>query len=204
VSGGATIRLRAAACYAGLAMAVVGCAHTGTAEKAASTALTQLSIYDRDVNAKIRAESDYYEQVMTAAQLRINDLWANEQPFRFAQEGKSFATSNLGISSTAAETKLPGLLTSFITSWARRDAEYVALLGNTIKTLNENRRKLEVEQAKIAQLRNKLMTLSEAASDKEMLKLAIGFARETNEKLGELSKDAKPAAASGKAGSTTP
>jgi hypothetical protein len=173
-------------------MAVVGCAHTGTAEKAASTALTQLSIYDRDVNAKIRA------------QLRINDLWANEQPFRFAQEGKSFATSNLGISSTAAETKLPGLLTSFITSWARRDAEYVALLGNTIKTLNESRRKLEVEQAKIAQLRNKLMTLSEAASDKEMLKLAIGFARETNEKLGELSKDAKPAAASGKAGSTTP
>jgi hypothetical protein len=185
-------------------MAMVGCAHTSTAEKAASTALTQLSIYDRDVNAKIRAESDYYEQVMTAAQLRINELWENEQPFRFEQEGKSFAMSNLGISSAAAETKLPGLVTSFITSWARRDSEYVALLASTVKTLNESRRKLEVEQAKIAQLRNKLMTLSEAASDKEMLKLAIGFARETNEKLSELSKDAKPAAGSGKAGPTTP
>ena len=61
-----------------------------------------------------------------------------------------------------------------------------------------------MEQAKIAQLRNKLMTLSEAASDKEMLKLAIGFARETNEKLGELSKDAKPSTEPSKPGSTTP
>lgn len=193
MSGWTMRRLRAALCYASLAMTAVGCAHTGTAEKAASTALTQLSLYDRDVNAKIRAESDYYEQAMTAAQLRINDLWENEQPFRFEQEGKAFAMSNAGLSPEAAAAKLPDLLNTFITSWARRDAEYATLLATTVATLNENRKKLEVEQAKIAQLRNKLMTLSEAASDKEMLKLAIGFARETNEKLGELSKDAKPA-----------
>jgi hypothetical protein len=184
--------------YGGLAMAVVGCAHTGTAEKAASTALTQLDIYTRDIGAKVRVESDYYEEAMTAARARINDLWENEQPFRFEQEGKSFAANNLSLSPADATAKLPDLFNSFITSWARRDGEYATILADTIKTLNENRRKLEVEQAKIAQLRNKLMTLSEAASDKDMLKLAIGFVRETNERLGELSKDAKPATDPGK------
>jgi len=55
---------------------------------------------------------------------------------------------------------------------------------------------LELEQVKIGQLRNKLEVLSQAASDQEMLKLAIGFVKETRERFEELSKpDAKAPAA---------
>ncbi len=174
-----------------LMLAAVGCAHTKIAETAASTAISQLEIYDREVGAKIRAENDYYENVMSAAETRINELWTNEQPFRFEQECQAFAKSNVGLSAAAADTKLADLFNTVMNAWARRDADYADLIADTNKVLSENRRKLEMEQAKISQLRNKLMTLSEAASDKEMLKLAIGFVRETKESLDGLSKAGK-------------
>jgi hypothetical protein len=177
--------------YACLGAALVGCAHTQTAEKAASTALSQLDIYDRDIGAKIRGESNYYEEVMTAARANTSDLWRNEQPARFEQEAKAFTRANQNLSPEAADAQLADLLKTSMTSWARRDAEYAALLSETVQVLNDNRQKLEVEQAKISQLRSKLLTLSEAASDKEMLKLAIGFVKETKDKLDELSKDSK-------------
>lgn len=179
--------------HACLGLALVGCAHIQTAEKAASVALSQLDIYDRDIGAKIRAESNYYEAVMTAARANTNDLWRNEQPARFEQEAKAFTQAHQNLSAEAADAQLADLLKTFMTSWARRDADYAALLGDTVQVLNDNRKKLEVEQAKINQLRSKLLTLSEAASDKEMLKLAIGFVKETKDKLDELSKDSKTA-----------
>jgi murein L,D-transpeptidase YcbB/YkuD len=179
--------------YACLGLTLVGCAHIRTAEKAASVALGQLDIYDRDIGAKIRAESNYYEEVMAAARANTSDLWRNEQPARFEQEAKAFTRANQRFSAEAADAELADLLKAFMTSWARRDAEYAALLGDTVRVLNDNRKKLEVEQARIGQLRGKLMTLSEAASDKEMLKLAIGFVKETKDKLDELSKDSKTA-----------
>src|SRR5262249_7863055 len=178
-------RARWLACAAGLALVLVGCAHTRTAEKTASTALGQLDVYDRDISRKLRAESDYYEEVMGAARANINDLWKNQQPQRFEAEGRAFARANQGISVDAVDARLADLLQSFMTSWSRRDAEYMALLAETVATLNENRKKLEVEQAKINQLRSKLMTLSEAASDKDMLTLIIGFVKETKDKLDE-------------------
>jgi len=188
VSGARLVR------YACLGIALVGCAHTQTAEKAASMAMSQLDIYDRDIGAKIRAESNYYEEVMAAARANTSDLWRNEQPARFEQEAKAFTRANQNLSAEAADAQLADLLKTFMFSWSRRDADYVALLADTVQVLNDNRKKLEVEQAKISQLRSKLMTLSEAASDKEMLKLAIGFVKETKDKIDELSKDAsKPA-----------
>lgn len=180
--------------YACLGIALVGCAHTRTAEKAASMAMSQLDIYDRDIGAKIRAESNYYEEVMAAARANTSDLWRNEQPARFEQEAKAFTRANQNLSAEAADAQLADLLKTFIVSWSRRDADYAALLADAVQVLSDNRKKLEVEQAKISQLRSKLMTLSEAASDKEMLKLAIGFVKETKDKIDELSKDAsKPA-----------
>lgn len=176
--------------YACLGIALVGCAHTRTAEKAASMALSQLDIYDRDIGTKIRAESNYYEEVMAAARANTSDLWRNEQPARFEQEAKAFTRANQNLSAEAADAQLADLLKTFMVSWSRRDADYAALLADTVQVLNDNRKKLEVEQAKISQLRSKLMTLSEAASDKEMLKLAIGFVKETKDKIDELSKDA--------------
>ncbi len=196
--GRANALARRLACGAGLTLTLVGCAHTRTAEKAASTALSQLDVYDRDISRKLRAESDYYEEVMTAGRANITDLWTNQQPQRFETEGRAFAKANQGISVDGADAQLADLLQNFITSWSRRDAEYMALLTETVATLNENRKKLEVEQAKINQLRSKLMTLSEAASDKEMLKLIIGFVKETKDKLDELSKDAKKASETSK------
>jgi hypothetical protein len=176
----------------GGALLLAGCA-TSTAEKTAATALSHLATYERDVHAKVRAESDYYEAIMADSTARIIDLWKSRQPAVLTEELRRFAADNLDSSADEIGPRLAPLLESTLREWAERDAEYETLLAETLRTLAANRRKLEVEQAKIAELRNKLQPLSEAASDKEMLKILIGFARETKAKLDEL-REKEPAA----------
>jgi hypothetical protein len=177
-------------------LAGAGCA-TPTAEKTAATALSQLATYERDVGAKVRAESDFYEGIMRDASLRITDLWQSQQPAWLDEELRAFAADNLDGSAVTLGPRLPAFLEATLKSWAGRDQEYEDLLAETLKTLADNRRKLEVAQAQIAELRNKLQPLSEVASDREMLKILIGFARETKAKLDELNAASKPAAAGG-------
>ena len=181
----------------GGSLLLAGCA-TSTAEKTAATALSHLATYERDVHAKVRAESDYYEEVMTNAASRITDLWKSRQPASLEEELRRFAADNVDETAVGVSPRLPPFLETTLRSWADRDREYEALLAETLKTLADNRRKLEVEQAKISELRNKLQPLSEVASDKEMLKILIGFARETKAKLDELRAEDKPAAGGAK------
>ena len=181
----------------GGSLLLAGCA-TSTAEKTAATALSHLATYERDVHAKVRAESDYYEEVMTNAASRITDLWKSRQPASLEEELRRFAADNVDETAVGVGPRLPPFLETTLRSWADRDREYEALLAETLKTLADNRRKLEVEQAKISELRNKLQPLSEVASDKEMLKILIGFARETKAKLDELRAEDKPAAGGAK------
>ena len=181
----------------GGSLLLAGCA-TSTAEKTAATALSHLATYERDVHAKVRAESDYYEEVMTNAASRITDLWKSQQPASLEEELRRFAADNVDETAVGVGPRLPPFLETTLRSWADRDREYEALLAETLKTLADNRRKLEVEQAKISELRNKLQPLSEVASDKEMLKILIGFARETKAKLDELRAEDKPAAGGAK------
>jgi hypothetical protein len=181
----------------GGSLLLAGCA-TSTAEKTAATALSHLATYERDVHAKVRAESDYYEEVMTNAASRITDLWKSRQPASLEEELRRFAADNVDETAVGVGPRLPPFLETTLRSWADRDREYEALLAETLKTLAANRRKLEVEQAKISELRNKLQPLSEVASDKEMLKILIGFARETKAKLDELRAEDKPAAGGAK------
>jgi len=181
----------------GSSLLLAGCA-TSTAEKTAATALSHLATYERDVHAKVRAESDYYEEVMTNAASRITDLWKSQQPASLEEELRRFAADNVDETAVGVGPRLPPFLETTLRSWADRDREYETLLAETLKTLADNRRKLEVEQAKISELRNKLQPLSEVASDKEMLKILIGFARETKAKLDELRAEDKPAAGGAK------
>ena len=181
----------------GGSLLLAGCA-TSTAEKTAATALSHLATYERDVHAKVRAESDYYEEVMTNAASRITDLWKSRQPASLEEELRRFAADNVDETAVGVSPRLPPFLETTLRSWADRDREYEALLAETLKTLADNRRKLEVEQAKISELCNKLQPLSEVASDKEMLKILIGFARETKAKLDELRAEDKPAAGGAK------
>ena len=173
-----------------------GCA-TPTAEKTAATALSQLAIYERDVHAKVRAERDYYERVMTDGSARITDLWRDQQPSRLADELRRFTADNLDATAETLPGRLPTFLESARRAWGEREQGYERLLAETLKTLSDGRRKIEVEQAKIAELRNKLQPLSEVASDEEMLKILIGFARETKARLDELTADAKPTVGAG-------
>lgn len=181
----------------GGSLLLAGCA-TSTAEKTAATALSHLATYERDVHAKVRAESDYYEEVKTNAASRITDLWKSRQPASLEEELRRFAADNVDETAVGVSPRLPPFLETTLRSWADRDREYEALLAETLKTLADNRRKLEVEQAKISELCNKLQPLSEVASDKEMLKILIGFARETKAKLDELRAEDKPAAGGAK------
>jgi len=181
----------------GGSLLLAGCA-TSTAEKTAATALSHLATYERDVHSKVRAESDYYEEVKTNAASRITDLWKSRQPASLEEELRRFAADNVDETAVGVSPRLPPFLETTLRSWADRDREYEALLAETLKTLADNRRKLEVEQAKISELCNKLQPLSEVASDKEMLKILIGFARETKAKLDELRAEDKPAAGGAK------
>jgi hypothetical protein len=178
------------------AWAVGGCGHVGTAEKAAATALVHLTKYEADVGHKIRAETSYYDSVMDAASDQIDDLWSNDQPFRLEQEAKTFTLANLRTPADDMNGKLAAFLQGVVERWAARDEQYGALMMETATALTKSRKVLELEQVKIGQLRNKLEVLSQAASDQEMLKLAIGFVKETRERFEELSKpDAKAPAA---------
>jgi len=171
---------------------------TTTAEKVATTALTQLTSYERDVLAKVKAESDYYERVMDNASARINELWDNEQPFRLEQEVKDFVLDNLTTPAGQLPPRLVKFLDASMQAWASRDEGYETLLADTMKSLADRRKILDVENARIAQLRNKLEILSQARSDREMLTLAIGFVKETKDQLDQLSAEAAAASAGAK------
>lgn len=190
------IRAIGASVLAAWALAVAGCA-TSTAEKTAATALSHLATYERDVHAKVRAENDFYESVLKDASERIVDLWKGQQPAQLDEELGRFGADNLDAAAEALAPRLPAFLEATRQAWAGRDQEYQSLLADTLRTLTDSRRKLEVEQAKIAELRNKLQPLSEVASDREMLKILIGFARETKAKLDELKAAGPPPAPGG-------
>jgi hypothetical protein len=177
---------------------VGGCGHVGTAEKAAATALIQLSKYETEVGNKIRTETEYYDSVMDAASTRINDLWSNEQPFKLEQDAKTFTLANQRSQADDVGAKLAAFMEGVVDRWAGRDAQYQTLMTETTTALTKSRKVLELEKAKIGQLRNKLATLSQAASDQEMLTLAIGFVKETRDRFEELSEQATKAPAAPK------
>jgi len=178
--------------------AVGGCGDITTAEKAAVAALVQLSKYETEVGNKLRAETEYYDGVMEVAAARINDLWSNEQPFRLEQDAKTFTLANQQAQADDMGAKLAAFMNGVVDRWARRDAEYEALIVETTSTLTKTRTVLELEKAKVGQLRNKLETLSQSASDQEMLRLAIGFVKETRDRFEELSNQAAKAPAAPK------
>jgi hypothetical protein len=171
---------------------LTGCGTT-TAEKTATTALGQLTTYQRDVNGKVRAESDYYEKVAGNAAMRIKELWDNEQPFRLEQAVRAFSTENAGTPADQLASRLLRFFDEATKAWAERDEGYEQLLAETAKVLADRRKALEMDKARITQLKNKLQTLSVARSDREMLNLAIGFVRETKDRLDE-AQAAAPAA----------
>jgi hypothetical protein len=196
MSGGRTRRVLGVVAVGAALVVTAGCGTTA-AEKTAAAALSQLAAYERDVNAKIRAESEFYDGVMANASMRIKGLWQEQQGATLDEDLRVFTSENLDATAEAVGPRLVALLQATLQSWASRDQEYESLLADTLKALADNRRKLEVEQAKIAELRNKLQPLSEVASDREMLKILIGFARETKAKLDEL-REANPPAAGNK------
>jgi Cdc6-like AAA superfamily ATPase len=145
----------------------------------------------------VRAENDFYESILQDASARIIDLWKSQQPALLDEELGRFAADYLDATAEALAPRLPVFLEATRQAWAARDQEYQSLLAETLRTLTDSRRKLEVEQAKIAELRNKLQPLGEVASDREMLKILIGFARETRAKLDELKAATPPPAGGG-------
>ena len=191
-----SIRAIGASVLGAWALTGAGCA-TATAEKTVATALSHLATYERDVHAKVRAENDFYESILQDASARIVDLWKSQQPALLDEELGRFAADYLDATAEALAPRLPVFLEATRQAWATRDQEYQSLLADTLRTLTDSRRKLEVEQAKIAELRNKLQPLSEVASDREMLKILIGFARETKAKLDELKAASPPPAGGG-------
>jgi hypothetical protein len=172
-----------------------GCAGTDTADKASSLALDQIGRYEVDVNRKVRAENDYYDEVVDNAVKRINRLREGEQDTKLKALAREFAESHRSSDTTAIAKDLPLFLTTAIGDWAAREGAYEVLITKTQVTLSTNRKRLEVEQAKVQELKVKLRALSEPGTTFDMLKLAIAFGQEVKVKYDELKGDADKAAA---------
>jgi hypothetical protein len=165
----------------------VGCTSTTpTADKAATAALVQLVAYETDVTQKITAENEYYTSVMDAAAERVLSYWLGDQPFQFERQARAFVVQNKGVAKEQLGPKLVTFMDQSLQSWASRDQTYEALLVRTQQTLGDNRQQLALELGQIRSLRGTLQNLSEARSTKEMLLLAIAFAREVKAKYDEL------------------
>lgn len=190
-------------CATSLVALCAGCASTETAQKAADIALNQLSVYERDVSAKIKAEEDYYERVMDNASIQINRLREMELIIKLTRGAEKFADANKGKSAKQIAPKIPTLVEQSIDRWAEREAAYEKLLSETRETLIKNRKVLAIEREKISSLKTKLRSLTEGQSTADMLKFVIAFSKEVKTKLDELEDDAKKAAdsASAKGGS---
>jgi hypothetical protein len=180
-----------------------GCAGTDTADKASSLALDQIGRYEVDVNRKVRAENDYYDEVVDNAVKRINRLREGEQDTKLKALAREFAESHRSSDTTAIAKDLPLFLTTAIGDWAAREGAYEVLITKTQVTLSTNRKRLEVEQAKVQELKVKLRALSEPGTTFDMLKLAIAFGQEVKVKYDELKGDADKAAAATPAVDTT-
>jgi hypothetical protein len=165
------------------ALLAAGCAANATADKAATLALEQLTKYETDVALKIRAENDYYDEVTRNAVARINRLRADEQDSKLAAFGRAFAERNAGAGAESVATSLPDLFDSAIEQWAAREEGYEQLLARSTGTLADSRKRLEMEQAKIRELKTKLQALREPGTTLDMLKLAIAFGKEVKEKF---------------------
>jgi len=187
-----------------VAVLASGCAGTSTADKASTLALDQIGRYEVDVNRKVRAENDYYDEVVDNAVKRINRLREGEQDTKLKALAREFAETHKSSDVTSIARDLPLFFTTAITEWAAREGAYEALLTKTQATLSANRKRLDVEQAKVQELKVKLRALSEPGTTFDMLKLAIAFGQEVKVKYDELKADAdKAAAAAAKPASDT-
>lgn len=174
---------------------MTGCATmTPTAQKAATAALSQLNTLELEIQRKIKAENDYYEQAMDVATARVVELWDAEQPFEFEKQAKQFTAKNLKVSADKLGPKLIDLTEEMKMAWMARDREYETLLTGTQSTLRENRRKLEVERAKVRTLSNKLTNLSAARSDQDMLVFAVAYVRQVKKEYDKIDESAANAA----------
>jgi hypothetical protein len=172
-----------------------GCAGANTADKASTLALDQIGRYEADVNKKVRAEHDYYDEVVDNAVARINRLREGEQDTKLKALAREFAEAHKSSDAASIAKDLPTFFTAAVTEWAAREGVYELLITKTQTTLSTNRKRLDVEQAKVQELKVKLRALSEPGTTFDMLKLAIAFGKEVKVKYDELKTDTDKAGA---------
>jgi hypothetical protein len=172
-----------------------GCAGASTADKASTLALDQIGQYEADVNKKVRVENDYYDEVIDNAVARINRLRESEQDTKLKALAREFAEGHKSSDPAAIAKDLPPFFTSAVNEWAAREGAYELLITKTQATLSTNRKRLDVEQAKVQELKVKLRALGEPGTTFDMLKMAVAFGQEVKVKYDELKADADKAAA---------
>ncbi len=174
----------------------VGCSATNMVNMTADTAVNKLSVYELQVGAKIKAENDYYDNVMESATDRINSLRKEKLPYDFKKTTKKFAEENSGKNAVEIASRIVVFIEKSKNEWKEQSDVYSDLMKNTQESLKSNRTNLELENAKIKKLKNKLRALSGARSQREMLQLLVTFARQVKTELDDLQENSKEAGAS--------
>ena len=172
----------------------IGCASsTKTAEMIALTAAHHVSAYEQDVGEKIKAENDYYDAIMQYVTKNIKRFRENEQPRELEIEVEEFVQKNNNKNDAEIRQEIFAFLETSLSSWAEREEKYIQLMNEMKYELEKKQQTLAFEKSKISLLKNKLTTLAEARSHKEMLTLMLAYAGQVKSELNSLQESSNKA-----------
>jgi hypothetical protein len=137
----------------------------------------------QDISAVVEAQDRLYEDRLEGAVKSINELYNEKQRFKLVHETRAFAKSNASTSAEAMAGKVSKFMKDAMKSWAKRHADYDKLISRARRTYEQNRRKVEVDESRLAALRAKFMDLSDSRSRAEAVKFLVAFAKEVRTEI---------------------
>lgn len=160
-----------------LAVAAGGCSgHQELMQESARSAAVQLAALEAELQAKIRVENEYQQGQLSALTDGLNRTRVTDFNVLLANKAKAFAaTEKDGLKPQSLTDFLDKQGTGFLVVWAASEAEREAKIEAVADQLAAGRVDLETKRVKIGELMQKLRTLSEAPSRKQMASFMMGF-----------------------------
>lgn len=175
--------LRAAA--AALAAAVLGgCASGRLMESSARSAADRLTALQAEIQRKINAEDAYYDEVLDNARGDLQRTRESALDQQLEQQARLFLTqpNRPPVSGPVLATYMQ----TVVTGWSESETQRQNLLDEVTRELTSGRRQLDANAARVATLRNRLRSLGEARSRKQLAAFVFEFSEQTLASLDEL------------------
>lgn len=165
-----------------------GCStHVGI-RRAATAASEQIGEIQVDLQKKVDAENEYSQEAMDELLRAIQRDWNDGIDAQLQNGARKTVASCQGKADQPLVDCLAQVMKAAVTSWRKADAEREKQLQQTRAKLEKSTHTIEVDQARIGALKNKLRTLGSSRRKKELLAFIREFARDAGSAYGELKK----------------